>query len=138
MKKFMRISLVMLCAILVTIMVNAAEKGTLRVKIIDVEQGTVLSGVPVTISSPAMMGTKVSISNPDGEAKFVNLTPALYEVKAELQGFKTMVSKGVRVSLDAEAVVHLKMETAQIEETITVNADVPEVDTSKATIAEYV
>lgn len=130
--------LVLLCTILVVSTVYAAEKGSIRVKVVDLEQGTVLSGVPITISSPVMMGTKTSISNVDGEALFINVTPGFYEVKAGLEGFKTVILTKVRVSLDVEAVVHLKMETAQIQETVTVTADLPSVNTTKSSIAEHI
>ncbi|UCH94236.1 MAG: carboxypeptidase regulatory-like domain-containing protein, partial [Candidatus Aminicenantes bacterium] len=138
MKSFRRFFLLIVCITLITCFANAAEKGTLRVKVVDVEQGTVLQGVPVTISSPIMMGTRTTISNMDGEALFINLTPGAYEVKAELEGFKTVVSRDVKVSLDVETVVHVRMETAQIQETVTVTADIPAVNTTKSAIAEHV
>jgi hypothetical protein len=127
-----------LCVILAASVVYAAEKGTLRVKVVDLEQGTVLSGVPATISSPIMMGTKTSLSNIDGEILFVNLTPGIYKVKVELKGFKTVIVNDVKVSLDVEAVAHVKMETAKIEEIVTVNATISGVDTTKSSIAEHV
>jgi len=135
---FTKFSLLMLCVIMIVSVVNAAEKGTLKAKVIDVDQGKVLPGVPVTITSPVMMGSKTSISNMDGEVLFINLTPGLYTVKAELEGFKTIVLTKIRVSVASEAVVHVEMVTAQIEETVTVTADIPEVNTTKATIAEHV
>jgi hypothetical protein len=135
---FTKLSLLMLCVIMIVSVANAAEKGTLKAKVVDVEQGKVMSGVPVTITSPVMMGSKTSISNMDGEVLFVNLTPGLYTVKAELQGFKTIVLEKIRVSVSTEAVVHVEMVTAQIEETVTVTADIPGVDTTKAAIAEHV
>jgi TonB dependent receptor-like, beta-barrel/Carboxypeptidase regulatory-like domain len=135
---FFKMILGMLCILMIITTVNASEKGSIRVRVVDVEQGTVMSGVPITISSPSMMGTKTSISNIDGEALFINITPGIYKVKSELKGFKTMVSTNVRVSLNAETVVDVKMEMAKIEETVTVTADVPEVNTTKSTIAEHV
>ena len=137
-KNFIRLSLLMLCAILVTSVAYAAEKGTLRVKIVDIEEGNPISGVPVEISSPVMMGTKTSISNVDGEVLFINLTPGIYQVKAELEGFKTVVSKGIRVSLDVESVVNLTMETAEIRETVTVTGQYTAVNTTKSVVAEHV
>jgi hypothetical protein len=134
---FTKFSLLLLCVIMIVSVTNAAEKGTLKAKVVDVEQGKVMSGVPVTITSPVMMGSKTSISNIDGEVLFINLTPGLYTVKAELEGFKTIVLTKIKVSLSLEAVVHVNMETAQIQETVTVTADIPEVNTTRATIAEH-
>ncbi len=135
---FTKFSLLMLCVIMIVSVANAAEKGTLRAKVVDVEQGKVLPGVPVTVTSPIMMGSKTSISNMDGEVLFINLTPGLYTVKAELEGFKTIVLTKIKVSVGTEAIVHVEMVTAQIEETVTVTADIPAVNTTKATISEHV
>jgi hypothetical protein len=117
---------------------NASEKGTLKVKVVDMEQGTVMSGVPIIITSPVMMGEKTSISNLDGEALFMNIPPGVYKVKAELKGFKTVVSTNVKVNLGAETTVHVKMEMASIQETVTVSADIPAVNTTKSSVSEHV
>jgi hypothetical protein len=135
---FTKFSLLLLCVIMIVSVANAADKGTLKAKIIDVEQGKVMSGVPATITSPVMMGSKTSISNMDGEVLFINLTPGLYTLKAELEGFKTIVQENIRVSVNTEAVVNVQMVIAQIQETVTVTGEVVEVDTTKATISEYV
>lgn len=135
---FTKFSLLMLCVIMIVSVINAAEKGTLKTTVVDVEQGKVLPGVPVTITSPVMMGSKTSISNMDGEVLFINLTPGLYTVKAELEGFKTIVLTKIRVSVGTETTVHVEMVTAQIQETVTVTADIPEVNTTKSAIAEHV
>jgi hypothetical protein len=135
---FTKFSLLLLCVIMIVSVANAADKGTLKAKVIDVEQGKVMAGVPITITSPVMMGSRTSISNMDGEVLFINLTPGLYTVKAELEGFKTIVLEKIRVSVNTEAVVNVQMVIAQIEETVTVTGEVVEVDTTKATISEYV
>ncbi len=134
----MRIAIVALCAMLMVSYAHASEKGSLKIYVVDTEQGKVMSGVPVTISSSVMMGTKTSLSNMDGEVLFYNLTPGLYKVKTELKGFKTKVSTNVRVSIGVEANLHVKMEMAQIQETVTVSADLPEVNTTKSAVAEHV
>ena len=41
---FTKFSLLMLCVIMVVSVANAAEKGTLKAKVVDVEQGKVLAG----------------------------------------------------------------------------------------------
>jgi hypothetical protein len=135
---FKRISLLALCALLVVSVAHAAEKGTLRVKVVDLEQGKIMSGVPVTISGPVMMGSKTSISSMDGEVLFINLAPGKYTVKAELKGFKTKVSTNVKVSLGVETVIHVQMEIAQIQETVTVSAEIPQVNTTQSTVSDHV
>jgi len=137
-RKLTRILLTALCLTLVVGMAQASEKGTVKVIVVDMEQGSLMSGVPVILSSPVMMGTKTSISNMDGEVLFINLTPGVYKITSELEGFKTKVSTNIRVSIGEETLVNVKMETAQIQETVTVSADIPAVNTTKSTISEHV
>ena len=84
-KTFIKFSLLMLCVFLAASVAYAAEKGTLKITIVDVEQGAALAGVPVVLSSPAMMGTKTSLSNVDGEVLFIKLKQNLMDSKQLLQ-----------------------------------------------------
>jgi hypothetical protein len=136
--KYIKNFLLGLCILFIVSMVYASERGLLRVKVIDVEQGKVMSGVPVTITSPVMMGSRTSISNRDGELRFTYLTPGLYTVKAEQEGFKMVVLEKIRISVNVETVVNVQMVITQIQETVTVTGEVVEVETTKATISEYV
>jgi hypothetical protein len=115
----------------------AADKGTLKVVVVDSE-GASLPGVTVTISSPNMMGTKTQISNENGEALFINLFPALYEVKTNLENFQEVISKDIRVRVDKETEVRVEMKMSPLQESITVTAEYDLVDTKKSTIAEHV
>ncbi len=137
-KNLTKFSVLVFCAILMVSVVFAAERGTLKVKVVDVEQGNPIAGVPVTISSPVMMGTKTSMSNVDGEILFINLAPGNYTVRAELDGFKTVVLTKIRVSLGVETLVNVTMETAEITETITVTGQYTAVNTTRSTVAEHV
>ena len=137
-KTFIKFSLLMLCVFLAASVAYAAEKGTLKITIVDVEQGAALAGVPVVLSSPAMMGTKTSLSNVDGEVLFINLTPGIYQAKAELDGFKTIVTTNIRVTLGEESVFTMTMETTKIKETITVTGQLSAVNTTKSTVVEHV
>ena len=137
-KNLIKFSLLLFCAIMVVTVTFAAEKGTLKVKVVDVEQGKPIAGVPATLSSPVMMGNKTSMSDVDGEILFINLAPGTYSIRAELDGFKTVVLTKIRVSLGVETVVNLAMETAEITETITVTGQYTAVNTTKSTVSEHV
>lgn len=137
-KNFIRFSLLVLAVFLVVSTVNAAEKGTLKISVVDIEEGKPLAGVPAVLSSPVMMGNKTSISDVDGEILFINLTPGIYSIRAELEGFKTKVLTNIRVSLDVETVASLTMEIAQIRETVTVTGEYNAVNTTKSVVVEHV
>ncbi len=131
-------ALSVLCFVLLLSQVAlSVEKGTLRVKLVD-DQGTSLPGVELTLSSPVMMGTKTLITDQNGEALFINLTPGKYELKSKLQGFQERISQAIEVSLDRQTFLQVEMKPTAIEESITVVAVSPAVDTTKSVIAEHV
>jgi hypothetical protein len=136
--KVTKLFLLLLGTVLIASLIYPAEKGTLKLIVVDIQQGQPIPGVPVTITSPVLMGEKTSISNIDGIVNFINLTPGIYQATAKLEGFKTIVSKGIRISLNEETVVNLSMETTEITETITVTATASAVNTTKSTVSEHV
>lgn len=115
----------------------ASEKGSLRIKLV-MQEGSGVPGALVTISSPVMMGIKTLISDENGELLFANLTPGIYQVNTTLSGFKTLVKKDIRVSLNEEKYLPLQMELATIKETITITGEAPEIDAKKSAVSEYV
>src|SRR4030042_2573125 len=76
---------------------QSKETGAIVGKVTD-EEGSGLPGVTVTITSANLMGTRTSITNPQGEYRFPALPPGEYMVKAELQGFTTVIQEEVRLT----------------------------------------
>ncbi|MFW6159562.1 MAG: TonB-dependent receptor [Acidobacteriota bacterium] len=114
-----------------------ARTGTLKVIVID-DTGSVVPGVSLTLSSPVMMGEKILVTNVLGEALFINLTPGIYELKSNIEGFQEKISKDVEISLDRQTMLQVEIKPAAIEESVTVIAVSPTVDTTKSVIAEHV
>ena len=137
MNKSFKTLLILLFVLLITSAAFSAEKGTLKVTVID-DEGNVLPGVSMTISSPVMMGTKTLITNMVGEVLFINLTPGIYEITSTLEGFQEKTSEKIEISLDRQTLLQIVLSLAAVEETITVTAVSPLVDTTKSVIAEHV
>jgi len=96
-------------------------------------QGGALAGVTVTISSAALIGgPRAAHTGPDGRFAFVKLDPGSYDVRCELEGFKSEEIKGVQVALDRAAEVLPKLEVGRLSESLTVTTDVPVIDTTRA------
>ena len=114
-----------------------AQKGTLKIVLVD-EEGTPLPGVTAVLSSPVLMGAKQAISDDRGEVLFINLTPGVYDLKSTLQGFQEKTSSKIEVSLDRQTLVQVVLKPATIEESVTVVAVSPAVDTTKSVIAEHI
>jgi hypothetical protein len=137
MSKFLKTLSILLSVLLIVSAAFSAEKGSLRVIVVD-DEGQTLPGVTLTLSSPVMMGTRTLVTNVTGEALFINLTPGIYKLESTLQGFQGKVSENIQVSLDRQTDLQVEIKPATIEETVTVTAVSPAVDTSKSVIAQHV
>jgi outer membrane receptor protein involved in Fe transport len=66
------------------------------------EQGAVLTGALVRVSSPALIGGPATITTNDrGQFRFLILPPATYVLEIELPGFATYVEADVRIGVGA-------------------------------------
>ena len=137
MSRYFKALSILLAALLIASIAFSAEKGTLRVIVVD-DEGNVLPGVSLTLSSPVMMGAKTLVTNLLGEVLFINLTPGIYSIESSLEGFQTKTSERIEVSLDRQTLLQVELKPAAIEERITVTAVSPAVDTTKSVIAEHV
>lgn len=95
----------------------------------------VLPGVTVTITGPALMGTRSDTTNADGQYRFTAVPPGDYRVTFELVGFGTVAREGIRVGLGFLASVNVELALATQQETITVVGESPVVDTASTKLA---
>jgi len=99
------------------------------------ENGEAVPGVGVELNSDALIsGKRTTITSPNGTYVFLNLPVGKYKIRATLQGFKTVVQKGIVVSAGGAATVNLVMEAGELQEEVTVSAAPPVVDARTSTI----
>ena len=94
--------LVAACILVPATTVSAQTTGRIVGQISDA-QGAVLPGVTVTVSSPALQGTQVQVTDAQGNYRFLSLPPGRYALKAELSSFKPAEQPNVDVGLDRTA-----------------------------------
>lgn len=109
------------------IFAQSKETGAI-VGTVNDEEGSPLPGVTVTLSSPKIMGDRTAITDADGQYRFPALPPGVYSVKAELQGFNTVVRENIRLHTTIRLTADITMKIATVEEEITVIAESPTVD----------
>lgn len=129
-KKSMKILLVALIAVGLTSFLGAQGKltGSITGKIIDSE-GIALPGCNVTVEGPALLGQNTFVTTETGSFRFPALPPGSdYTLTIEMSGFKTVVRKGLRVSVAKTTSISIAMEMSAIEEEITVIGESPTVD----------
>jgi hypothetical protein len=105
-------------------------QGALRGTIKDAQ--SVIPGVTVTLINEANGVSRETTSNDVGEYSFPAVDPATYTVRVAVQGFKTFERKGVRISTQAFVGLDVTLEVGTLEETITVTADAPLIETTNA------
>jgi len=69
---------------------QSRDTGALRGVVTD-DQNDPLPGVAITVTSPSLMGSRSAVTDANGEYRIPALPPGEYKVKAELQGFGTIV-----------------------------------------------
>src|SRR5262245_16908724 len=108
-----------------------AQQGTgeLRGKVVDA-QDAVLPGVAVVAKNEASGQFRELVSGADGSFFMSALTPGVYELTAELSGFKKYQRKGVRVEVGKTVSLEVQLEVGGIEQQVTVTAESPLVDTT--------
>jgi outer membrane receptor protein involved in Fe transport len=104
--------------------------GTLTGRLQD-SQGLALPGVTVTATGG--QGAKSAVSDADGTYRIPFLTPGSYDVRAELQGFKTVEQRGATVSLGQTTTVNLQLEVGGLTEVVQVTGTTAIVDTTSTT-----
>ena len=107
-----------------------SSTGSLRGAVKDA-QG-VIPGATVAVVNDNNGTTRETVSNESGEYAFPALEPGAYTVKVGVPGFRTFERKGVRVGTQASVGLDITLEVGSLEETITVTADAPLIETTNA------
>src|SRR3954470_23181299 len=105
-------------------------QGGLRGSIKDA--GGVIPGVEVTLTNEQTNIKRSVVTNERGEFVFSNIDPATYNVKATLQGYKSIERAGIRIGTQQFLTLDLLMEVGAITENVTVTGEAPLIDTSNA------
>jgi len=104
-----------------------AQSGNIFGKVVD-NQKAALPGVTVTLSGPG--ASQVFVTDAEGQFRFLNLSPGSYSLQAELSGFGSVVRNNVAVNIGRNSNVEMELSPA-LEQTITVTAETPLLDTRK-------
>ncbi len=107
---------------------GAAE---IRNRILD-EEGNAIPGATVELLSSQLTLPIAQASDVNGFVRFHSLPSGTYTLRATLPGFNTVERTGVRLDGDRAVTVDLRLSLASVEETITVTAETPMIDSSSA------
>jgi hypothetical protein len=119
-------------AVLLLLLLPAAafaqiQSGSIVVKTTD-EQGAVIPGATLTVSSPALPADVSGVTDASGVFHVPGLPLGTYTVKVGLQGFKTIIREDIVVRQGQAANVDITMTVGTLAESVTVSGDTPVID----------
>ncbi|MBE21085.1 MAG: hypothetical protein CL481_02650 [Acidobacteria bacterium] len=115
-------------------MAMAQTDATVTGQITVEDDGSPLPGAMINILAQTTGYERQAVSSANGRYRIPGLTPGLYTITVQLQGFSTIVQTDLRLTISSEAVLDWNMSLADVEETITVTADTPLIETTSATV----
>lgn len=102
------------------------------------DQGNALPGVAILAKDARSGVSRASVSGPLGRYRMTALSPSVYDITFKLGGFKTKVMTGLELLVNETKVLNVVMEAAAVEEQVTVTAEVPLIEATKAEISTVV
>jgi hypothetical protein len=104
------------------------QTGNISVKAVD-DQGAVVPGATVTITSPVLPKEITGVTDASGVFQVPGLTPGTYTIKVTLEGFQTSIREDIVVRQSQTASVQVPMKVGALTEAVTVKGESPVVDT---------
>src|SRR5579871_1623561 len=100
--------------------------------------GGVIVGATVTITNSLTNVARTTTTNSDGNYAFPALQPDVYNVKAEMAGFKTEVRKDVELQVEQIARIDFRLEIGATSQTVEVSGGAPLLNTETATVGTVI
>ena len=103
----------------------------------DASQG-VLPGVTVTVHSRDTGLTRTTVTGPEGRFVLAQLPPGVYELRAELQGFRPHVRPEVRLAVAESLALSITLQVGDLAIVDVVTGELPAVNTSTSDLSYLV
>ncbi len=111
--------------------VAQTDTGSVAGTVVD-ESGGTLPGVTITVTNTANGQARTTVTNESGRYQITALQPSRYSIKAEIQGFATVLRPEVTVNVGSAIDVNLTMKVSTVEETVTVTGEAPIIESTRA------
>jgi len=131
MSRILRSLFVLVILIAAALPLWAQTDGSIRGYVRD-EQGGALPGVAIMATSPTAPTPVTSVTDDQGYYRLLNVLPGVYSVTAEIQGFSKFVRQNVDMRAGLNVGIDIVLRIGALNETITVKADTPLLETKEA------
>jgi hypothetical protein len=95
--------------------------------------GSAIPGVAVGLTGD-VIGQMSTVTSEEGNFRFLKLPPGNYELKFELEGFKTVIRKNIRLFAGKNVTLNVPMETTTIKEEIVITEKPGAIDVRKTQV----
>ena len=102
------------------------------------QSGAAVPAASVQVKNTGTGATVTVESDAQGRYTAPDLAVGSYEIQASKVGFQTLVRKGVTLTVGGQPIIDFALQVGQAQQTITVEADVTQVETSTATVSSLV
>jgi hypothetical protein len=131
-----------ICILLISLatlprLVGQGATATIQGIVIDTS-GAAIPAAAIQVKNAGTGAASNSQSDPQGRFNIADLAVGTYSVSASKTGFSTVVHEGVVLNVGAEAVVDFALAVGQQTQTITVQGEVSQVETTNATVGALV
>jgi hypothetical protein len=99
-------------------------RGAITGRVLD-SSGAALPGATVIATAVATNVASTTTTNREGTYTILYLTPGMYQVSAELSGFKKLSRENVEVRVGDRVTLDLALEVGEMAETVSVTAETP-------------
>jgi len=139
--KLMRIFAISICVSILLILTQSSwaqeTRGTIRGTVSDPNKQPVFNAT-VTVIDPSR-GSKVTLTtNGEGYFQATYLIPGTYNVMVEATGFKKAIRENILLQIGGAVQVDVPLEIGGAQETVTVTAEVPQLNTENASMGQVV
>jgi hypothetical protein len=100
--------------------------------------GAAVPGASVQVKNTGTGAVQTVASDTAGRFNVPDLIPGSYEVQASKTGFATVVHSGITLTVGAQSVVDFSLPVGQQTQTVTVQGEVSQVETTNAAVGTFV
>ncbi len=122
----------LVCLLAAGSLLAQTTRGSIQGSVVD-EGNQPLPGVTITVTSPALMGSKSAVSDANGEFRFSLLPPGTYKAVFSLPGYQRVEQENVVVQLAGTITLDVTLNSAFTEEVL-VTSQAPLVDVTSTTV----
>jgi hypothetical protein len=97
--------------------------------------GGVLPGVTITLTEKATNESRTTVTTDKGLYRFAAVSPGIYSVMADLQGFAKFVQQDMTLNIGAAVDLNITMRVSAVAETLTVTAEAPIIERAKTDLS---